>query len=576
MVANTKKTCRKMTQPTAEPVKKKPASAKAMAAMKKKEKTNTPMRRHTCKADLSDMETYVLKVMAALVKNGRKEVVDRIKSVCKAFKDAGGLYKASGCTGSNVALPSSLAFFKALRISVPVYDLFSAEGVGFKQDWIKMMCKECGIGEHCVFDNVEHLRHDEAHCIVHGGHCPVPSVSSPMSQRPFIYEEGFSCKLFSNLFNGRDDLNGWSREELLAALLEDRVGSTGVTFGAMLDFGWRCRPEFILWENVEEALKPEQIDIIIKCFAKIDFACAAGLRNSHDYDNVENRSRAWGVAQNSLSMGKTWASTLDNVNKIMNSVKQMETGGATLETRLLPASHKYISALRVHMAETAEGREENDIDGWHQKHRQYAWSHAGIRASQLNDFSSQHRANPFFSSLPLRDQQIIRVKSHMNPRACCIELSHNIDRSATMSGRLSCLLPSGKQWVRLSRKNPDWATSKDPKPTEERILTGAETCMIQGIPKCIVDKAVEMGFSNHKLQDLGANAFDGRVYVAHLAAIFSVIDPDYVREFYETEGLGRAVYEDIQDADGATMAASPSARVRSLARQASDATLRVV
>ena len=89
-------------------------------------------------------------------------------------------------------------------------------------------------------------------------------------------------------------------------------------------------------------------------------------------------------------------------------------------------------------------------------------------------------------------------------------------------------------------------------------------------------QAVEMGFPNHKLQDLGANAFDGRVYVAHLAAIFSVIDPDYVREFYETEGLDRAVYEDIQDADGATMAASPGARVRSLARQASDATFHFV
>ena len=57
---------------------------------------------------------------------------------------------------------------------------------------------------------------------------------------------------------------------------------------------------------------------------------------------------------------------------------------------------------------------------------------------------------------------------------------------------------------------------------------------------------------------------------------FSVVDPDYVREFYETEGLCRAVYEDMQDANGATIAASPSARVRSLARQAPDASLRVV
>ena len=130
MVANTPKICRKMNLPTAEPVKKKPASAKAMAAMKKMAKKNAPLRRHTCKANLSDMETYVLKVMAALVKNDRKEVVDHIKSVRKAFKDAGGLYKASGCTGSNVALPSSLAFVEALRIPVPVHDLFSAEGLG--------------------------------------------------------------------------------------------------------------------------------------------------------------------------------------------------------------------------------------------------------------------------------------------------------------------------------------------------------------------------------------------------------------------------------------------------------------
>ena len=100
----------------------------------------------------------------------------------------------------------------------------------------------------------------------------------------------------------------------------------------------------------------------------------------------------------------------------------------------------------------------------------------------------------------------------MNPSACCIELSQNIDRAATMNWRLSCLLPSGKQWIRLNRKDPDWATSSGPKPTEEIILFGGETCMIQGIPTCIVDKAVDMGFSNNKLQDLSANAFDGRVY----------------------------------------------------------------
>lgn len=78
--------------------------------------------------------------------------------------------------------------------------------------------------------------------------------------------------------------------------------------------------------------------------------------------------------------------------------------------------------------------------------------------------------------------------------------------------------------------------------------------MIQEILESIVMQAVDAGYSNSRLRDIGANAFDGRVYAAHLAWICAVIGPEYVFKFDAMEGLGYAMYNDFGDTDGAKMA----------------------
>lgn len=218
-----------------EPAIKRPAHAKLVAAAKKK-----AMGRHKCQEDFSD------KVMTKFCGIDCKDVVERTKAACEAFEEVGGLYKASGCNGSNVASPTTLAFFKALKVHVPVHEISGAEESPYKKGGNTCICQLCGVCEHCMFENVGDLCKELADCVVHGEPCPVPSVASPMTRRPFISEEGFTCKLFSCLFNGRKDLSEWGREGLLVALFEERVGSTGIISGAMLGFACRCRPGFIL------------------------------------------------------------------------------------------------------------------------------------------------------------------------------------------------------------------------------------------------------------------------------------------------------------------------------------------
>ena len=163
----------------------------ARDGLERVKKSVVQLKRHACKEDLSDMEAYVSKVASKLGSLGRKDLVGHIKKVSEAFKTVGGFFKASGCTGTNVSLPTALAFFRAMKVAVPVHEVFGAEEVPFKQKWIKLVCELCGVGDHCLFEKAEDLRKDEARCVVHAGPCAVPSISSPMSNRPSFMRKAF-------------------------------------------------------------------------------------------------------------------------------------------------------------------------------------------------------------------------------------------------------------------------------------------------------------------------------------------------------------------------------------------------
>ena len=106
----------------------------------------------------------------------------------------------------------------------------------------------------------------------------------------------------------------------------ERVGSTGVTAGGLLDFTNRTRPDLGVSEQADGWVKPEQSDIILQIFAKIDYAYAAAWLDLQGFDYAENRKNAFGVAYNSLPMGSTWSTTLGLFIGITEWFKKMALG----------------------------------------------------------------------------------------------------------------------------------------------------------------------------------------------------------------------------------------------------------
>ena len=72
------------------------------------------------------------------------------------------------------------------------------------------------------------------------------------------------------------------------------------------------------------------------------------------------------------------------------------------------------------------------------------------------------------------------------------------------------------------------------------------------MPKRFVEHAVGVGHGLlAHMQDLRANAFDARVYLAVVVPFLANLKPGHIAEFYETDGLGRKLFEDRNHEEGA-------------------------
>ena len=252
-------------------------------------------------------------------------------------------------TGSNVSLPAIVGVVQALTVYVPVGDLFSAEGTAFKKEYIKFAVDTVAPCDRCIFPKVQHLKGAEAKCDVHKQSCPASSVETGVLRRPFLFEDCFSCKNFSSLCNDRDDLFSWSEKRFFEKLLGERFGSIGIPFGAALGFYDRARPEFVLWESVQEAGTPNHRDVVLKCSARIGYACAARLFGSAEYDSCPHRQRAWGVVQDVCCMCKPWGQTLANATSIVETVEAFRTEPPCFHERILREDHVLVKGVLTHL-----------------------------------------------------------------------------------------------------------------------------------------------------------------------------------------------------------------------------------
>ena len=100
-----------------------------------------------------------------------------------------------------------------------------------------------------------------------------------------------------------------------------------------------------------------------------------------------------------------------------------------------------------------------------------------------------------------------------------MECKHSIGRAhGNESDFLSTLLPGGKQFVLDAVGGP-------------RLVCGADSLMMIGFSRNVVERADRAGFSQHFMADLAGNAFAGPIPVAIMLSIVANLTDDMIDVF---------------------------------------------
>ena len=122
-------------------------------------------------------------------------------------------------------------------------------------------------------------------------------------------------------------------------------------------------------------------------------------------------------------------------------------------------------------------------------------------------------ANEWFLALPEREQQALILQRLASPKLTSVELKDGILRQTVKEdGRLSTLMPRGKQWH------------------GDRLITGFESLHAQGFPKKLLLKILELepSIDDSLLMDLGGNAQTGIVSACLLISISLHLSPTQI------------------------------------------------
>ena len=156
-------------------------------------------------------------------------------------------------------------------------------------------------------------------------------------------------------------------------------------------------------------------------------------------------------------------------------------------------------------------QEQPDRTEWKDDHQTFRADN-GILLSQVTT-PADLAANEWFLALPEREQQALILQRLANPKLTSVELKDGILRQTVKEdGRLSTLMPRGKQWH------------------GDRLITGFESLHAQGFPKKLLLKILELepSIDDSLLMDLGGNAQTGIASACLLISILLHLTPTQI------------------------------------------------
>jgi len=114
-------------------------------------------------------------------------------------------------------------------------------------------------------------------------------ADSPLSpDHLFLYTFGYSCKDFSSLNN---QSKGW-----VDTCLTDRRGTTGTTWGGNVSYLPKCKPAFIMIENVKASMKGDNYRRMQLDLAKAGYVVEGMIVNTERFGLPQHRERAYFIA----------------------------------------------------------------------------------------------------------------------------------------------------------------------------------------------------------------------------------------------------------------------------------------
>ena len=174
----------------------------------------------------------------------------------------------------------------------------------------------------------------------------------------------------------------------------------------------------------------------------------------------------------------------------------------------LPNKHPVVKQALIRFR---EAQEHPDRTEW-KDDRQTFRADNGILLSQVTT-PADLAANEWFLALPEREQQALILQRLANPKLTSVELKDGILRQTVKEdGRLSTLMPKGKQWH------------------GDRLIIGFESLHAQGFPKKLLLKILELdpSIDDSLLMDLGGNAQTGIASACLLISILLHLTPTQI------------------------------------------------
>ena len=443
----------------------------------------------------------------------------------------------TACTGSSADLISMIAIQKAalaaLCADFTFKYVFNCEKTPYKRQWIAQLHQLCQepaahgpdgaapglVGEApCLFEDIQELKNGKCRCHAHEQRkgnkemCEVGAIDLLFCST--------SCKDLSR-FNSTKQAN-----TVLAA--DTSPGGSAETFNGLCDLMYACRPDILIWENVDEVAKPTgdgttSLDVVLERWQALGYECQVCYCNTTLYGLPQNRYRVYITALNvrdprtitfeHRSHREVFV-TFGQLLKVCH--RQPECASAFL----LDADNAHVKEELKRLQIEAAGRK--DVGFNLEKPMQICES-TGIPWGSFPPQASLEESR-WFQTLTMQQQMSLAFSMAAQPehyifrdfkpsfgrtRLCPADLEVANGEKIHIAGTI---VPTQLIMV-FDDKNPD---------SEPRLLLGRESFWLQGFPIDIIDN-MKMPVKESTLIDLAGNMVSTPVFLAMIQSTLAAV-----------------------------------------------------